>query len=77
MTRVTASSVGALLFLADWACGTGHKSESNVVDVLSRTVFRGLHHVNETIKAGVSSQLVGEILPANFSNRPDFDLTFL
>ena len=77
MTRVTASSVVAILFLADWACGTRHTSESNVVDVLSRTVFRGLHHVNEIIKASFAGQLVGEILPGNLSNRSDFDLTIL
>jgi hypothetical protein len=77
MRRLTAGSAGAILLLADSACGTRHKSESNVVDVLSRTVFRGFHHVNEIIKTRISGQPVGEILPGNFANRADFDLTIL
>jgi hypothetical protein len=46
--------IGAHLFLSGQSWGPQHVLESNIVNVLSAAVFRGLDQVDEIIKASVS-----------------------
>jgi hypothetical protein len=39
-------------------------------------MFRDFHQVEQVLEAGVSSQSVVEIVPANFPNRGHFDVAF-
>jgi len=51
-------------------------AESNVIDAVSGAMFCRFHEVDEVFEAGVAGKPVGQVLPLNFSNGRDFDMTF-
>ena len=57
--------------------GTNAISESIVIDALSGSMFRRLHHVDQILEAAVAGQTVRQIFPGDLSNGRDFYMALI